>query len=341
MEITDKIIFNNHPLEINEFYKYVENKIQLKEDLNQKDNDGYTLLMIISKYSNDNYLFCLLQKIIKAGVNINLQDNEGWTALMFASKYSNDTSSLKTVKELIKAGAYLNLQNNKGWTALMYASRHSNDTSSLETVKELIKSGANINLQSINGNTALLIASNCVNNSSSIETVKELIKSWSRLNLENNHGNNCLAPLVRYSNSLELIQDVISRGVSINNLTKNIKNNHDDYNYNGNSLLHWCAIGILENTSSYKILKYLETFEIDKKLKNQENKTYKDYLPNIDIINYYISTICNICYQSNEYFTILNCKCKCGRFCINCTKIINTCCYCKEEFNGYKIIKFV
>jgi len=373
------INFREHSFTKDEFLKYVKNKIKSKEDLNQKDKNGCTALMLASIYSNNDSSLETVKELIKSGANLDLQNEYGWTALMLASRYSNDTSSLETVKELINSGANLNLQHNHGWTALMLASYNSNNDSSLETVKELIKSEANLDLQNKDGWTALMLASKYSNNDSSLETVKELIKSganldlqneygWSalmlasynsnndssletvkelinsgaNLDLQNKYGNTCLSYLVRFSNSLEFIKKVISRGVSLTHLTKNIEKEDEEYKYNGSSLLHRCAIGINENTSSYEILEYLETLEIDKSLKNQEGKTYKEYL-----INYkhcYVVSECEICYNKiDNTITILHCECNCGRVCYNCSQVLkgNKCPYCRKTFNDVYIFKFI
>jgi hypothetical protein len=171
------------------------------------------------------------------------------------------------------------------------------------------------------------------------QIIRELINAGANLDLQNLYGHTCLSYLVRYSNNLTIIKEVISRGVSINHLTKNIEVGKIEYKYNGNSLLHRCAIGILENTSSYEILEYLETLEIDKTLKNYEAKTYKDYLPEKDI--YYISNECHICYDKSKDMVILDCDCNCAKICLECIKVINKCCYCNKSFSRYKIIKFI
>ena len=319
------IKFDGQSFTKDEFRNYIKNKIDVKDNLNYKDKNDSTALMLASRYSNDTSSLETVKTLIDAGANLDLQKKDGWTALMMASRYSNDASSLETVKTLIDAGANLDLQKKDGWTALMFASRYSNSNSSLETVKTLIDAGVNLDLQDVYGWTALMFASKYSNDASSLETVKRLIDAGANLDLKNVNGWTALFNLVRYSNSLDIIKEVISRGSIINT-------------YNGNSLLHLCVLGIKTGTSSSQILSYLETLDIDKSLKDQEGKTYKDYLPQVD---YYVSIECNICYQKKEYIGVLNCKCKCGKICLDCIKEINCCCYCKEKFDGYKIIKFV
>jgi len=207
-------------------------------------------------------------------------------------------------------------------------------------VKELIKAGANLDLQDNEGFNALMLASNNTSNYSYLEVVKELIKAGANIDLQNKYCDTCLSFLVKYSNSLEIIIDLISRGLSVNNLTKNTDINNSLYKYNGNSLLHWCAIGIMENTSSYQILGYLETLGIDKSLKNQEGKTYYNYIVNVKY--YHVSNECSICYQNSEYITILNCECSCGKVCVDCSKLIGSHCpYCRKYFTNIQIFRFI
>jgi hypothetical protein len=322
----------------NELKSFIEEKIEKKSDINFQDDEGQTLLMISSLYPDDSNFLEITRKLLKDGANLDLQDKRGWTALMMASCYSNTDSSLETIQELINAGANLDLQTIDGWTALMWASLYSNMNSSLQTVRELIKAGANLDLQNINGWTALMVASRYSNTSSSLETVQELIKAGANLNLQNIHGDTCLSYLARDSNSLELIKEVVSKNVSINHLTKVKDIGLPQNKYNGNSLLHWCAVGIKEGTSSYEILKYLETLNIDKTIKNEEGKAYLDYLDKPD---YYLSFECQICYQKPEIITILNCNCHSAKQCIECTRKLDKCGFCHQSFDGYKVIRII
>jgi ankyrin repeat protein len=415
------IYFDGQYFKKDEFYNYVKNKIALKDNLDYKDKDGKTLLMVASLYSCERYHLEIVKTLINAGVNLNIQDNYGWSALMLASRYSNEKSSLETVKTLIDAGANIELQTNEGVTALMIASGSSNNGSSLETVKILIDAGANLDIKTEEGYTALMLASSVSNKISSLETVKILIDAGANLDMQNKkgysalmlavessnnessletvktligaganlnlrrtsdngptgvilasmslHTNNttidtvkilmdagadmdvkdyvgdtCLSYMVRLTKSLDIIKEVVEKGVSVDHLTtcsslgEPFASRLADKNNFGNSLLHWCAIGIKEGRSSYQILSYLETLNIDKSLKNQCGKTYHDYLYKVD---YYISKQCNICYEENEYFTMLNCACKCCKFCLDCSKKIDICCYCKEKIDGFKVIKFI
>ena len=219
----------------------------------------------------------------------------------------------------------------------MISCANSNTSSSLETVKLLINSGADLNIQSTHGFTALTVASQYQHTSSSLETVKLLIDSGCDVNIMSDYGDTCLSYLVLFSKSLDVIKTVVSKNSIVNNLSKMPDENKSRKEYNGNSLLHWCCIGIKGKTSSYEILRFLETLDIDKTLKNSEGKRYLDYLS----VCYYVSTICEICDTENAIMVVLNCSCNCGRQCIDCAYKLDKCSYCKKTFEGFKIIKMV
>ena len=156
---------------------------------------------------------------------------------------------------------------------------HINQRQQYSNLKKCVDcSHINIDRQNPDGWSPLIMASANINSGFNLEYVKSLIESGANIHLQTQYGDTCLTYLVRKSSSLELIKDVISRGASFTHLTRNIPKDNYQSNHNGNSLLHWCAIGIYEKTSSYEILKYLESLPIDKKLKNQDGKIYTDYL---------------------------------------------------------------
>jgi ankyrin repeat protein len=51
---------------------------------------------------------------IKRLTDLNVKNKDGWTALMLASRYAKDESFEKTIEMLIEAKADLNLQDNDG-----------------------------------------------------------------------------------------------------------------------------------------------------------------------------------------------------------------------------------
>jgi ankyrin repeat protein len=299
-------------------------------NLNLQDEDGETMLMFAITDYNLDISIEIVKLLIDYGADLNLQTNEGFTALMMlCNKNDKETNvssiELELIKLLIDPRADLNLQDNQGRTVLIIACSHKN--SSIEVVKLLIDSGIKLNIQDKDGDTALMMAS-YFDSDDSIEIIELLINSGANLHIVDNYGHTCFGKLVQFSNSLDFVKKIIQKNVIINHVT-----------HKGNTLLHLCTISIKENTSNYDILAFLETLNIDKTLKNDTGKTYLDYLE----ICYYVATICEICYDSNnsEFMAVLNCECNCARQCIFCVRQLDKCCYCKNSFDGYQIIKLL
>jgi ankyrin repeat protein len=117
-----------------------------KADVNSRDSNGQTPLMMIDEQSTTDLVWDLLN----AGAKVNLHDKDGETALMAAAMFNN-TEVLKT---LLDAGAKVNVTTNDGVTALMLAA----DQGHVNNVRLLILAGADINTQDKSGKTALQYA---------------------------------------------------------------------------------------------------------------------------------------------------------------------------------------
>lgn len=318
---------------VDEFIKYIENEIKSGNNLNIKDDEtDSTMLYILVTESQGKHLD-IIAKLIRSGADINLQ-TDGMTVLMYTSINSSIVDCIETTKLLIELGADVNVQNKCGMSALMLATKYSNIGSSVETVKILIDAGADLNMKNDVGRTALILASLSQSESSSTEVINLLIDAGSDLNIMDDDGNTCLHYLLRYSDSLDIINTIISKGCSINHTTKVKMADKIIYS---NSLLHLCAIGIKEKHSNYDILTFLETLDIDKTLKNSDGKTYLDYLG----INYHVVSRCQMCSTTESPITILNCSCNCGKQCLNCTRKTDKCYYCNSSFRGFKIIRLI
>ena len=73
--------------------------------LDYQNDNGWTVLMILSRSTKRKYYVELLELLIRAGAGLDFQTSDGWTALMCASRYSNIDSTERTVELLIRAGA--------------------------------------------------------------------------------------------------------------------------------------------------------------------------------------------------------------------------------------------
>ena len=90
----------------------------------------------------------IIRLLINSGSNLNFKGHDGWTSLMMATRYSNRGSTEEAVEILINSGANLNLKNKEGQTALNLAVKHSNTDSTQRTVEMLINGGADTQLSS-------------------------------------------------------------------------------------------------------------------------------------------------------------------------------------------------
>ena len=96
--------------------KYVDDLADLIKggaNVNAKDKDGVTALMLASKLS----LEYVVDILIDNKADVNAKDNDGDTALMIASQFGHE----EIVRDLLKAGANPELENKDGNTAYSLA----------------------------------------------------------------------------------------------------------------------------------------------------------------------------------------------------------------------------
>ena len=168
-----------------------------KQDLNIKDDNGYTALMIACIWCKDSSSIECVKLLLEKGVNPNIQDKsrKRMTALMYACGSCNTTSSIECVKLLLEKGADPNIRAKSGWSALMLACECCNKLSSIECVKLLLEKGADINARAegLDDWSALMLSIAHCNNSSNMVCIKLLIDTPEcDLNLKNKYGDNAL-----------------------------------------------------------------------------------------------------------------------------------------------------
>ncbi|MBN2653552.1 MAG: ankyrin repeat domain-containing protein [Nitrospirae bacterium] len=198
----------------------VELYIKSGINVNEKDDDHYTALMLAAVYGHTE----IINLLIKSGADVNSISSDGNSALLCAAL----RGYVKTVKALIKNGADIHHANNLGITPL-YALIANGDKSNSEKQSELnktillliknkadvnaiesqlgqtplmescfrdnyeisralIKANAKINYQSFNGFTALMYATIF----GSKDIVEMLIQNNADVSLQNNDGHNAV-----------------------------------------------------------------------------------------------------------------------------------------------------
>lgn len=144
----------------NKIRLYVNNGI----DINSKDEDGWTALMIASE--NDKKK--IVKLLIELGADVKVQDDdEGKTALMHAIYVNSDENA----KILLKNGSDINAKDNYGQTPFILAA-----CSNSKTIGELlIDLGADIDAYDDQGKTAFDLGNNDFQNFLRKQEIKEKI----------------------------------------------------------------------------------------------------------------------------------------------------------------------
>lgn len=117
-----------------------------KVDVNAKNEDGQTALMMLSEKVTTEIFWDL----INAGAKVNTRDKDGDTALITIAEENN----VEVLKALIEAGAKVDAVNNHGETALMKAAANG----LVNNVHALILAGASVNARDKEGKSALTYA---------------------------------------------------------------------------------------------------------------------------------------------------------------------------------------
>jgi len=94
--------------------EHVELFFKAGMDINSRDKDGSTALMIVSEKGD----LEIAQLLIQNGADVNAKNIDGYTALMYVAYKGN----LQIAELLIKNRADINARDKDGWTALRYAS---------------------------------------------------------------------------------------------------------------------------------------------------------------------------------------------------------------------------
>ncbi len=246
----------------------IERLIEAGADVNAKDEDGRTALMLIAEANHRNSRNTLREAIamlIKYGADVNAKDNYGRTALMSAH------SNAEATKALIKTGANVNARDEGGYTALMGANN-------AEVAKALIKAGADVNARTEGGFTALMRASQSFYGS--LEVAQVLIKAGAKVNARDEVGRTALIYAVD-SNSYHSGEDIAPDPEIVSLLIKAGANvNIKEKEYGKTALMY--AIDRLYFPEAATVAQLLIKSGADVNIKDKEGKTALDYVQDYD-----------------------------------------------------------
>lgn len=185
----------------------VQTLIDAKADVNMKDGDGRTPLIIMSEGGKTD----IVKALLGAGADVNARDKDGFSSLANAALMGY----MDTVEVLLNAKADVNIKDNNGLTPL-FAAIYGN---SPDIVKILIASGADINTRNADECTALIFATRLwdVRNRGDRHTdiVRMLIDAGANVDLKQKNGINALM-LASKEGNVTIVRMLIDAKADVN-----------------------------------------------------------------------------------------------------------------------------
>jgi serine/threonine-protein phosphatase 6 regulatory ankyrin repeat subunit B len=169
-------------------------------NVNAKDDDGFTPLMLAAATSNTE----AVNRLLAAKADIKAATKSGDTAICFAAYRGNAA----IVNSLLAAGATPNDKNKDNTTVLMYAAVSGNN----DMVNSLLASGADVNAKNKDNATALMAASNG-------QVTELLLKSGANIGAKNKYNVTSLMFAAQKADS-ESFDLLITGGANINETDK-------------------------------------------------------------------------------------------------------------------------
>ncbi|QTF48964.1 putative ankyrin repeat protein [Acanthamoeba polyphaga mimivirus] len=320
-----------------------------RKKINNRNEKGWTALMIASAMSNDWSSIDTVKLLLKYGADVNIKNNSGMTALMVSASRSATHSSDETVELLINNGANVNDKDEDEWTPLMFVV-YANTKSQISTIKLLLKYGADIYCESINKRNCLHLICLKEDNEDDYETLDLLINQGLNVNSLNCQGKTPLSELCSKNNKkygIDLINYFIEKGADIHipdshgktafmyacrySITPNdisivelLLNKGSDINLvasnNFSALKSACYY--LDKSCSMEIIKFLveKGAEIEPICKKECDHLHcsallvacfrSEYYNNLEVINYLLDNGANINRQNSKGHTPLMLACK-------------------------------
>ncbi|MBQ8784549.1 MAG: ankyrin repeat domain-containing protein [Alphaproteobacteria bacterium] len=179
--------------------EFVEFLVSKGADVDAKNNDGYTafFLALLDGYKE------IAELLLSKGTNINVIANDGNTTLMSAS----GRGYKEIVELLLSKGADINAKSKAGFTALMFASLNGKK----EVVELLLSKGADINANDDVG-TALIMASL----SGKKEVVELLLSKGADINAKASNNGYTALTYASSNGHKEIVELLLSKGADIN-----------------------------------------------------------------------------------------------------------------------------
>lgn len=196
--------------------KEVQELIEKKVDLNERDEKGQTALIAAGKFGRVE----VVKKLLKAGARVDGTDelNEATALIWVASNVTKKGAryrppmqdKLQVAQLLIRAGANVNAQNAWGGTALQWAA----DAGNLEIAQALVKEGAKVDLADHDGLTPLMASAN-YEGPNFLKIVQLLIQSKASVGLTNKRGDTALHYAAGNNFKPDNVQELLKAGAKV------------------------------------------------------------------------------------------------------------------------------
>jgi len=178
--------------------------LKYTKDINLKNNNGCTALILAAQNGHTNVVQLLLQEHI----NVNIQNNDGCDALIFAAQ----NGYTDVVRLLLDKDVNVNMQSNNRNTALILAANNGH----ADIVRSLINKNADIDMRANNGYTALILAAY----NGHTDIVKLLLQNNADVNIQNDDG--CTTLILATQNGyINIVRLLLQKHADVN-----LKNNN-------------------------------------------------------------------------------------------------------------------